>query len=55
MLYLGWNCSHQKNEHLKALKTCHMNLLHDAFPEFEFFKDDGSELFLVNPHTDLKY
>ena len=32
-----------------------MNLLYDAFPEFEFFKDDGSELVLVNPHTDLTY
>ena len=32
-------------EYSKALKVHHINFLYDAFPEFEFFKDDGSELF----------
>ena len=35
----------KKNEHSKTLKVHHMSLLHDAFPDFEFFEDDGSELF----------
>ena len=26
-------------------KLPHINFLYDTFPEFEFFKDDGSELF----------
>ena len=37
-----------------------MNVLYDAFPEFDFFDDDGSELYhdtslmlVVNPHIDL--
>ena len=30
--------------HSKDLKV-HMSFLHAAFPEFEFFEDDGSELF----------
>ena len=35
----------KKNEHSKALKVHHMSFLYDAFPDFEFFEDDGSELF----------
>ena len=34
----------KKNEHSKTLKV-HMSFLCDAFPDFEFFEDDGSELF----------
>ena len=35
----------KKNEHSKALKVHHTRFLYDAFPDFEFFEDDGSELF----------
>ena len=34
----GWNCSHIKTKYL-------INFLYDTLPGFEFFKDDGSELF----------
>ena len=35
----GWNCSHKKTKYL-------INFLYDdTLPGFEFFKDDGSELF----------
>ena len=39
---LRMNCSHIKPKNAKALKV-HMNLLYDAFAEFECFEDDGSE------------
>ena len=35
----------KKNEHSKALKVHHMSFLYDAFLDFEFFGDDGRELF----------
>ena len=35
----------KKNKHSKALKVYHMSFLYDVFPDFEFFEDDGSELF----------
>ena len=30
---------------MELFKLYHINFLYDAFPEFEFFKDGGSELF----------
>ena len=35
----------KKTEKSKAFKVHHMNVLYDAFPEFDFFDDDGSELY----------
>lgn len=35
----------KRTEQSKPLKVHHMNQLYDAFPEFEFFEDDGSELY----------
>ena len=30
---------------MELFKGYHINFSYDAFPEFEFFEDDGSELF----------
>ena len=35
----------KKTEKSKAFKVHHINVLYDAFPEFDFFDDDGSELY----------
>ena len=35
----------KKTEESKAFKVHHMNVLYDAFPEFDFFDDDGSEIY----------
>ena len=35
----------KKTEKSKALKVHHMNVLYDAFPAFDFFDFDGSELY----------
>ena len=35
----------KKNKHSKAAKVHHMSFSYDAFPDFEFFEDDGSEFF----------
>ena len=35
----------KRTEQSKPLKVHHMNQLYDAFPEFKFFEDDGSELY----------
>ena len=35
----------KKTEKSKAFKVHHMNVLYDAFPDFDFFDDDGSELY----------
>ena len=35
----------KKTEKSKAFKVHHMNGLYDAFPEFDFFDDDGSKLY----------
>ena len=35
----------KKTEKSKAFKVHHMNVLYDAFPEFDFFDDDGSEIY----------
>ena len=36
----------KKNEHEKAIKFHHMNVLYDNFPEFVFFEDDEHEVFV---------
>ena len=48
----------KKTEKSKVFKVHHMNVLYDAFPEFNFFDDDGSTMMLhpmlvANPHIDL--
>ena len=35
----------KKTEKSKTFKVHHMNDLYDAFPEFDFFDDDGAELY----------
>ena len=35
----------KKTEKSKAFKAHHMNVLYDPFPEFDFFDDDGSEVY----------
>ena len=35
----------KETEKSKAFKVHHMNDLYDAFPEFDFFDEDGSELY----------
>ena len=35
----------KKTEKSKVFKVHHMNVLYDAFPEFNFFDDDGPELY----------
>ena len=36
----------KKDEHEKAIKVHHMNVLYDNFPDFVFFEDDEREVFV---------
>lgn len=45
MLYRDGIIQIKKNEHSERLAVHQINLLYDTFPDFEFFNDDGLELF----------
>lgn len=45
MLYRDGIIQIKKNEHSERLAVHQINLLYDTFPDFEFFNDDGPELF----------